>query len=50
MSNEVVNELEEVEMKHLRKLPKLKNEFRYVICCVCWCVICGVFLDCVRCV
>jgi len=34
MANEVVNELEEVEMKHLRKLPKLKNEFRYVICCV----------------
>ena len=30
MANEVVNELEEVEIRHLRKLPKLKNEFRYV--------------------
>lgn len=27
MASEVVNELEEVEVRHLRKLPKLKNEF-----------------------
>ena len=31
MASEVVNELEEVEVRHLRKLPKLKNEFRYVL-------------------
>ena len=38
MANEVVNELEEVEMRHLKKLPKLKNEFRYVLFCLFWCV------------
>ena len=59
MANEVVNELEEVEARHLKKLPKLKNEFRYVFIlfvyfvCV-WCCLgggcCGCNLDGVMCV
>jgi len=54
MANEVVNELEEVELRHLRKLPKLKNEFRYVfyfvglfvgvVLLVCFWIVFGVLL------